>query len=520
MDRTRASADRGSRSRRSDRGRRSRRRPAVGLGRRRRPRTPHQDADQPRLRRRGHLGGPGGVPDRPASAQARRQRGRRGRRDRGGARRDRALQLRSRRRRLLRLLRRQDRQGPHHRRPRDRAARRCRTTRSSTSPPASPTTSPPSWSPAASPSASPAPRPPGPRRCASGAPTSSTRPSSPPRSWPAAASSSTRRSASRRWTTRSGSRPTPAPRGCSCPAATPRDRGSVFRNPALARTYDALGRKRGVSWFYNGPIADEIAANVRTPPKSPSTDLPVPAGFMTAARPGPLPRAVPRPDPRGLPRATASTAWRGSSSGGTTVGEALNIMERFPLRRLTHHPAAARLPRGQRARVRRPGEVPRRPGLRERPARHPALRPVRRVAGLLDQPDLGDVQAHDRRRREVLRPDLRRHRVVRHRGPAGHRERRDHQPDGHRQVGQRRGVHPDHRADRRLRPAAARSRVPAEQRADRLLRRRTTRPTRTGSSPASGRAPRSRRRSSCATASRSWPWAHPAARRSSPPCCR
>ena len=109
--------------------------------------------------------------------------------------------------------------------------------------------------------------------------------------------------------------------------------GSVFRNPALARTYDGL-RKRGVAWFYNGPIADEIAANVRRPPKSPSTTLPVPAGYMKA---GDLARY------RALFRAPTRVGYRGygvygmagSSSGGTTVGEALNIMERFPLRRLT-----------------------------------------------------------------------------------------------------------------------------------------------------------------------------------------
>ena len=109
--------------------------------------------------------------------------------------------------------------------------------------------------------------------------------------------------------------------------------GSVFRNPALARTYEAL-RKRGVSWFYNGPIAREIAANVQKPPKSPSTTLPVPAGFMRA---GDLARY------RALFRAPTHVGYRGygvygmagSSSGGTTVGEALNIMERFPLRKLT-----------------------------------------------------------------------------------------------------------------------------------------------------------------------------------------
>ena len=57
--------------------------------------------------------------------------------------------------------------------------------------------------------------------------------------------------------------------------------GSVFRNPALARTYEAL-RKRGVSWFYNGPIAREIARQRAEAAEEPEHDLPVPAGYITA----------------------------------------------------------------------------------------------------------------------------------------------------------------------------------------------------------------------------------------------
>ena len=52
--------------------------------------------------------------------------------------------------------------------------------------------------------------------------------------------------------------------------------------------------------------------------------------------------------------------------------------------------------------------------------------------------------------------------------PERHRERRDHQPHRGRPVGQRRGVHAHHRADRRLGDRGARPRLPAQQRADRL----------------------------------------------------
>ena len=130
----------------------------------------HEDADQPGLRRRGHLGRPRGQPDRPRRAQARRERRRRGRRDRRRPGRHRAVQRGHRRGRLLRLLRRGDRPGAARStvaRPRP---QRCRTTRSSTRRPASPTASPRSWSPAASRSVRRERRPPGtPRWTAGGA---------------------------------------------------------------------------------------------------------------------------------------------------------------------------------------------------------------------------------------------------------------------------------------------------------------------------------------------------------------
>jgi gamma-glutamyltranspeptidase/glutathione hydrolase len=109
--------------------------------------------------------------------------------------------------------------------------------------------------------------------------------------------------------------------------------GSVLKNPSLARTYRTLGRK-GVSWFYHGPIARQIAYNVQHPPKSPSTNLPVPKGFMEA---GDLARyrALFRKPTYAKYRGYGVWGMGGSSSGGTTVGEALNIMEQFPLRRMT-----------------------------------------------------------------------------------------------------------------------------------------------------------------------------------------
>ncbi len=106
--------------------------------------------------------------------------------------------------------------------------------------------------------------------------------------------------------------------------------GSVLRNPDLADTYDLLG-ERGMSAFYRGDLARELAKTVRKPPKTSRTDLPVPKGSMRAKDLAKYDVIQHRPthvdyrgyDVYGMPP---------SSSGGTTVGEALNILERFDLK--------------------------------------------------------------------------------------------------------------------------------------------------------------------------------------------
>ncbi len=112
--------------------------------------------------------------------------------------------------------------------------------------------------------------------------------------------------------------------GGSAPAV-----GSVFKNPDLADTYQLMQR-RGVKAFYRGQLAQEIARATRRPPKSPDTDLPVPPGYMTV-------RDLKKY--RTITQAPTHSKYRGLdiygmapvSSGGSTVGEALNIMERFDL---------------------------------------------------------------------------------------------------------------------------------------------------------------------------------------------
>ncbi|MFS0886084.1 gamma-glutamyltransferase [Aeromicrobium sp. 179-A 4D2 NHS] len=105
--------------------------------------------------------------------------------------------------------------------------------------------------------------------------------------------------------------------------------GTRFRNPDLARTY-ALIARRGPRAFYTGPLAAEIARTVQAPPKSPDTTLPVPPGSMTTRDLAGYSVRLQKP---------TKVSYRGydvygmapSSSGGITVGEALNILENHRL---------------------------------------------------------------------------------------------------------------------------------------------------------------------------------------------
>ncbi|WP_193614531.1 gamma-glutamyltransferase [Nocardioides lijunqiniae] len=109
--------------------------------------------------------------------------------------------------------------------------------------------------------------------------------------------------------------------------------GSTFRNPDLARTLERLARLGVRDGFYRGPLARQIARTVQRPPKSPSTTLPVPRGSLSVRD---------LRDYRVREQRPTKVRYRGydvfgmapSSSGGSTVGEALNILERFNLRKM------------------------------------------------------------------------------------------------------------------------------------------------------------------------------------------
>jgi gamma-glutamyltranspeptidase/glutathione hydrolase len=101
--------------------------------------------------------------------------------------------------------------------------------------------------------------------------------------------------------------------------------GSTFTNPDLARTYAELGRE-GVGAFYRGDIGEDVVATVNEPPVDPASGWNARPGDLTA---GDLAAY------RAKVQAPTKTTYRGldvhsvapSSSGGTTVGEALNILE-------------------------------------------------------------------------------------------------------------------------------------------------------------------------------------------------
>ena len=107
--------------------------------------------------------------------------------------------------------------------------------------------------------------------------------------------------------------------------------GSVVRNPELAKTYEQIAHQ-GPRAFYGGPIGAAVVQTVDDPPVAPDSQLgfPVRPGVMTAddvaGYTAPL-RAPTHVDYRGYDVYSMAPP----SSGGSTVGEALNILEGFDL---------------------------------------------------------------------------------------------------------------------------------------------------------------------------------------------
>jgi gamma-glutamyltranspeptidase/glutathione hydrolase len=105
--------------------------------------------------------------------------------------------------------------------------------------------------------------------------------------------------------------------------------GSIFTNPQLARTYTRLG-KQGLPYFYTGELAKLMVDVVRHPRTTSTTKLPVPPGYLSRKDLRTYEVKDQRPTKVGY-RDYDVYGMAPSSSGGTTVGEALNILERYPL---------------------------------------------------------------------------------------------------------------------------------------------------------------------------------------------
>ncbi|GLW05259.1 gamma-glutamyltranspeptidase [Microtetraspora sp. NBRC 13810] len=125
------------------------------------------------------------------------------------------------------------------------------------------------------------------------------------------------------------------------PGGAPPPVGSTFRNPDLARTYRELG-SRGPSWLYGGQLGKELVQTVKRPPVVP--------GVTRNVRPG-LMEVSDLRDYRALERTPTKVGYQGldvygmapPSSGGSTVGEALNILEALPEAGLPQYLDASRL---------------------------------------------------------------------------------------------------------------------------------------------------------------------------------
>jgi gamma-glutamyltranspeptidase / glutathione hydrolase len=105
--------------------------------------------------------------------------------------------------------------------------------------------------------------------------------------------------------------------------------GSTFRNPDLAATYSRIA-DGGDAAFYSGRTARTIVDTVQHPPVASDADRNARSGLMTTTDLAGY---------RSKERAPTVSSYRGlqvygmgpPSSGGSTIGEALNILEGYPL---------------------------------------------------------------------------------------------------------------------------------------------------------------------------------------------
>lgn len=109
--------------------------------------------------------------------------------------------------------------------------------------------------------------------------------------------------------------------------------GSTLKNPDLADTYQRMGAK-GVGDFYDGPVAQDIVRTVNEPPVAPEAERVVRPGQLELRdlqAYGTKQQEPSHTDYRGLDVYSMAP----SSSGGTTVGQGLNMLEGEDLSKLS-----------------------------------------------------------------------------------------------------------------------------------------------------------------------------------------
>jgi gamma-glutamyltranspeptidase / glutathione hydrolase len=111
------------------------------------------------------------------------------------------------------------------------------------------------------------------------------------------------------------------------PDGTPRNVGTTLRNPDLAHTYQRLA-ENGASWFYNDAPAGAMARAAQDPPKAANANHTWRPGLMTRTDVSRY-RAIERDPTRSGYRGLVVYGMGPPSSGGSTVGEALNILEGY-----------------------------------------------------------------------------------------------------------------------------------------------------------------------------------------------
>ncbi len=109
---------------------------------------------------------------------------------------------------------------------------------------------------------------------------------------------------------------------------TPRDVGTILRNPDMARAYERIARKGAERGFYEGEIAEAMAEASQNPPIADDANHTWRPGLMTEEDIEDY-DAPERKPTRVRYRDVDVWGMGPPSSGGSTVGEALNILEGY-----------------------------------------------------------------------------------------------------------------------------------------------------------------------------------------------